>query len=68
MLLAAPGASAADLRNVGRFHVTEVGTGAISLRWRDRSRGETRYEVLVDGPGAERSRIPRNRKSRGSGG
>jgi hypothetical protein len=63
LLLAAPGASGAELRNVSRLHVTEVGTGSISLHWRDRSRGETRYEVLVDGPGGQRSRIPRNRES-----
>jgi hypothetical protein len=62
-LALAPAASAAELRSAGRLHVTRVGTDSISLKWRDRSRGETRYEVLVDGAGARRVKIPRNRES-----
>jgi hypothetical protein len=58
-----PAASAAELRDAGRLRVTQVGTHDIALRWHDRSRGESRYEVVVEGKGGHHVRIARNRES-----
>ena len=38
-------ADAAELRPVAELRVSVVGTGSIDLRWRDRSRGESAYEI-----------------------
>ena len=45
LLLFTGGASAAKLRPVAGLRVDSVGTSSISLRWKDRSKGESAYEV-----------------------
>lgn len=60
------GASVAEgasrLAPVGRLRAESVGVSRIALAWRDRSRGERRFEVVAraDGERAVRARAPRN--------
>ena len=53
--LAGP-ADAAKLRPVEELRVSSVGTGSIGLRWRDRSRGESAYELQTRAAAGWRSR------------
>jgi hypothetical protein len=55
-------AGAAKLRPVGGLRVDSVGTRSIDLRWKDRSRGETAYEIQTragTAPGWDSTRAKR---------
>jgi hypothetical protein len=45
-------ADAATLRPVAGLRISSVDTGSIGLHWRDRSRGETGYEIQTRAPAA----------------
>jgi hypothetical protein len=49
----ADGAEAARLQAVAGLRVTSVGTGSIGQRWRDRSRGESAYEIQTRAPASD---------------
>ncbi len=64
ILLVAPAgtAGAAKLRKPGKVRVDRVSTGSIKLRWKDRARGETGFQVRHGAQGAstETDRVRRN--------
>ncbi len=54
-------ADAANLRPVSELRVASVGTGSIDLRWKDRSKGESAYEIQTrDGEGWNSGRAGRD--------
>jgi hypothetical protein len=48
--LAAAGATAAKLKQPGAVHVKKAGTESVTVAWKDRSKGEHRYEVRLEAP------------------
>ncbi len=60
--LGAPGADAA-LRKPGKVRIDKVSTSSIRLRWKDRARGESRYEIRRNdqGKAAAIDRVRRNK-------
>ena len=50
----------AALRKPGKVRIDKVSTSSITLRWKDRARGESRYEVRSD-DAAKTARVRRNK-------
>ena len=50
-LLVLAGAAEAKLKPVGGLHVSKVSPSSITLRWKDRSKGEKSYSVSAENEG-----------------
>ena len=50
-LLVLAGTAEAKLKPVGGLHVSKVSPSSITLRWKDRSKGETTYDVSAESGG-----------------